>query len=139
MKVLLTGGGTGGHVYPAIAIAEALTDEPAFAPLEILFVGMRAGMESGMVAKAGLRGTYVSAAPLTRKFSPAIFTLFANVAGFFQALGILHRFRPDVAIATRHRSALDGEGPALIASAHRASRTQRTRRPDQSAIASARR
>jgi UDP-N-acetylglucosamine--N-acetylmuramyl-(pentapeptide) pyrophosphoryl-undecaprenol N-acetylglucosamine transferase len=100
VNVLLTGGGTGGHVYPAIAIAEALADEPALAPLEIRFVGMHGGLEAAMVAKAGLQASFVSAAPLTRRFSPAFFTLFANVIGFFQALAILHRFRPDVAIAT---------------------------------------
>jgi UDP-N-acetylglucosamine--N-acetylmuramyl-(pentapeptide) pyrophosphoryl-undecaprenol N-acetylglucosamine transferase len=100
VKVLLTGGGTGGHVYPALAIAEALAAEPTFAPLDVLFVGMRGGLEVQMVAKVGVPARFVSAAPLTRKFSPAIFTLFANLAGFFQAHAILHRFRPDVAIAT---------------------------------------
>ena len=100
MKVLLTGGGTGGHVYPAIAIAEALAEAPVLAPVDVLFVGMRGGLETQMVAKAGLRARFVSASPLTRKFSPAIFTLFANVAGFFQTLAILRAFRPDVAIAT---------------------------------------
>ena len=100
MKVLLTGGGTGGHVYPAIAIAEALAEEPVLTPVDVLFVGMRGGLETQMLAKSGLRARFVSAAPLTRKFSPAIFTLLANVAGFFQALAILRGFRPDVAIAT---------------------------------------
>ncbi len=100
MKLLLTGGGTGGHVYPAIAIAEALAQEATVAPLEILFVGMRGGLEREIVAKAALPARFVSAAPLARRFSPAIFTLFANVAGFFQALAIVCRFRPDVAIAT---------------------------------------
>jgi UDP-N-acetylglucosamine--N-acetylmuramyl-(pentapeptide) pyrophosphoryl-undecaprenol N-acetylglucosamine transferase len=88
-------------VYPAIAIAEALADEPAFAPLEILFVGMRGGLETQIVAKAGLRAEYVTAAPLLRQFSLALFrTLFANVAGFFQAQAILGRFPADVVIAT---------------------------------------
>ena len=100
MKVLLTGGGTGGHVYPAIAIAEALAEESALAPLEVLFVGMRDGLERHMVAKAGLHARFVSAAPLARKFSPEIFTLLANVVGFFQAHAVLRGFRPDVAIAT---------------------------------------
>ncbi|HMD02363.1 MAG TPA: UDP-N-acetylglucosamine--N-acetylmuramyl-(pentapeptide) pyrophosphoryl-undecaprenol N-acetylglucosamine transferase [Candidatus Baltobacteraceae bacterium] len=101
MKLLLTGGGTGGHVYPALAIAEALAGDGAFAPLDVLFVGTRDGFEARIVPKAGLPMAFVHAAPLLRKFSLAFArTLVANTAGFFEALGILHRFKPDVAIAT---------------------------------------
>ena len=101
MKLLLTGGGTGGHVYPALAIAEALSEDGAFAPLDVLFVGTRGGLEASIVPKAGLPTAFVSAAPLLRKVSPALFrTLFANVAGFFQSLGVVGRFKPDVAVAT---------------------------------------
>lgn len=97
----MTGGGTGGHVYPALAIAEALAEDPAFAPLDVLFVGTRDGLEASIVPKAGLSAAFVDAAPLLRKISPALArTLVANVAGFFQALAVLRRFRPDVAVAT---------------------------------------
>ncbi len=98
---MLTGGGTGGHVYPALAIAEALGEDASFAPLEVLFVGTRSGLEASIVPKAGLRMAFVGAAPLPRKPSLALFrTLFANVAGFLQALGVVARFKPDVAVAT---------------------------------------
>jgi UDP-N-acetylglucosamine--N-acetylmuramyl-(pentapeptide) pyrophosphoryl-undecaprenol N-acetylglucosamine transferase len=101
VKLLLTGGGTGGHVYPALAIAEALSGEAAFAPLEVLFVGTRGGLEAKLVPQAGLPLAYVRSAPLLRKLSPALIaTLVDNVAGFFQALAVLHRFKPDVAVAT---------------------------------------
>jgi UDP-N-acetylglucosamine--N-acetylmuramyl-(pentapeptide) pyrophosphoryl-undecaprenol N-acetylglucosamine transferase len=97
----LTGGGTGGHIYPAVAIAEALAGEPAFAPLDVLFVGTRGGLEREIVPAAGLRAAYVQAAPLLRTFSLALLrTAFANAAGFIQSLGVLHRFKPDIAIAT---------------------------------------
>ena len=99
--MLLTGGGTGGHVYPALAIAEALAGEPSLRPLDVLFVGTRGGLESEIVPAAGVRSAYVDAAPLLRTFSPALVrTVFANLAGFVQSLAVLHRFKPDLAIAT---------------------------------------
>ena len=101
MRVVLTGGGTGGHVYPAIAIAEALAADAAFAPLDVLFVGTRDGLEAQIVPKAALPIAYVDAAPLVRKRSKALVRTFtANLAGVVQSLGILHRARPDVLIAT---------------------------------------
>ena len=101
MKLLLTGGGTGGHVYPALAIAEALAEDAVFAPLDVLFVGTRGGLEASIVPKAGLATAFVDAAPLLRKISPALFsTVFANAAGFVQALRVLGRFKPDVTVAT---------------------------------------
>ena len=51
MKVLLSGGGTGGHVYPAIAIANKIKEENPDA--EILFVGTEKGIESEIVPKYG--------------------------------------------------------------------------------------
>jgi UDP-N-acetylglucosamine--N-acetylmuramyl-(pentapeptide) pyrophosphoryl-undecaprenol N-acetylglucosamine transferase len=101
VRLLLTGGGTGGHVYPALAIAEALGACAELNPLELLFVGNRRGLEAEIVPKAGLRVEFIHSAPLVRKLSFALLrTLVANAAGFFEALGLLHRFRPDVAVAT---------------------------------------
>ena len=101
MRLLLTGGGTGGHIYPALAIAEALGACEELKPLEVLFVGNRRGLESEIVPKAGLRAEYIHSAPLARGPSLALLrTLVANTAGFFEALAVLHRYRPDVAIAT---------------------------------------
>ena len=101
MKVVLTGGGTGGHVYPALAIAEALREEPELQPLEVLFVGTRDGLEARIVPEAGLAMAYVHAAPFVRKKPLAIGrTLIENLRGFGEALAVMHRFRPDVAIAT---------------------------------------
>lgn len=101
MKVLLTGGGTGGHIYPALAIAEALRADPEMQPIEFLFVGTRGGLEAGIVPKTGLPIAYVHAAPLQRRISLGIIRTFVdNARGFFETLAILHRFRPDLAIAT---------------------------------------
>lgn len=101
MKIVLTGGGTGGHVYPALAIAERLRLEPTLQPLECLFIGTRRGYEAKIVPPAGWPIAYVRAAPLARSLSLAIVRTFVdNLIGFVQALRILHRFQPDVAIAT---------------------------------------
>ncbi len=101
MKLVLTGGGTGGHVYPALAIAEAFAREPAFAPLDVLFVGARDRLEASIVPKAGIEIAYVHGAPLARA-RPFAFaaTLFANARGFLDSLRVLRRARPDVLIAT---------------------------------------
>ena len=97
MKILLTGGGTGGHVYPAVALAEALVERGE----ETLFVGMRGGIEERIVPASQLPMSLICAAPLRRKLSFSLFsTLFFNVVGLFQALAIALRFRPDVVIAT---------------------------------------
>jgi UDP-N-acetylglucosamine--N-acetylmuramyl-(pentapeptide) pyrophosphoryl-undecaprenol N-acetylglucosamine transferase len=101
VKLVLTGGGTGGHIYPALAIAEACAQEPDFAPLEVLFVGARDRLEATIVPKAGVDIAYVHGAPLARG-RPLAFahTALANARGFLDALAVLHRARPDVLIAT---------------------------------------
>ena len=101
MKLVLTGGGTGGHVYPALAIAEAFAAEPAFAPLDVLFVGTRDRLEARIVPAAGVPIAFVHAAPFLRELSCALFsTIAANLQGIVDSLGVLHRARPDVVIAT---------------------------------------
>ncbi|MBD5635835.1 MAG: UDP-N-acetylglucosamine--N-acetylmuramyl-(pentapeptide) pyrophosphoryl-undecaprenol N-acetylglucosamine transferase [Candidatus Eremiobacteraeota bacterium] len=105
MKIVLTGGGTGGHIYPGLAIAEALAADAACAPLEVLFVGTRDRLEAQIVPKAGVPIAFVHAAPLSRVFSARdpfaiVRTLALGAAGFFESLSVLHRARPDVLIAT---------------------------------------
>ena len=96
-RLALTGGGTGGHVYPALAIAEALATEFP----EVLFVGTRRGLESRIVPAAGVAMATVHAAPLLRSVSPALVrTLFSNALGYLEALRVLARFRPDLLVAT---------------------------------------
>ena len=101
MRVVLTGGGTGGHVYPALALAEALAADASFAPLDLRFVGTRDRLEAEIVPKAGWPIAYVRAAPLVRRGARAFAaTLALNARGFVDALGIFHRARPDALIAT---------------------------------------
>ena len=51
MKYLIAGGGTGGHIYPALAIAKEIKDK--YADAEILYVGTESGLEAEIVPKAG--------------------------------------------------------------------------------------
>jgi UDP-N-acetylglucosamine--N-acetylmuramyl-(pentapeptide) pyrophosphoryl-undecaprenol N-acetylglucosamine transferase len=84
VKLLLTGGGTGGHVYPALAIAEALSEDGAFAPLDVLFVGTRGGLEASIVPKAGLPTAFVSALSHAVRERRWVFSV-ARRGGTFQA------------------------------------------------------
>lgn len=65
MRVILSGGGTGGHVYPAIAIANEIKSNNPDA--EILFVGTRSGIESEIVPKYGYRLETVTVQDLKEK------------------------------------------------------------------------
>jgi UDP-N-acetylglucosamine--N-acetylmuramyl-(pentapeptide) pyrophosphoryl-undecaprenol N-acetylglucosamine transferase len=101
VNLVLTGGGTGGHVYPALALADAFAHEADFTPLTTLFVGTRGRLEARIVPRAGIPIAYVRAAPLARDAPLAIVkTVTVNAVGFVESLWVLRRARPDVLIAT---------------------------------------
>jgi UDP-N-acetylglucosamine--N-acetylmuramyl-(pentapeptide) pyrophosphoryl-undecaprenol N-acetylglucosamine transferase len=101
VKLLLTGGGTGGHIYPALAIAEMLREEPRAQPFSVQFVGTRDRLEATLVPDAGMAIAFVRSRPLVRKISPAFFaTLAQNAVGVVQACATIARLKPDCAIAT---------------------------------------
>ncbi|MCX6546283.1 MAG: glycosyltransferase [Acidobacteria bacterium] len=97
-RILLTGGGTAGHVNPALAIGRALGDERT----AYLYVGVRGRAESEVVPREGIPIRYVraSAYPGAR---PSLHWLrfVADLAlGTFKALVLVRRFRPDVIVGT---------------------------------------
>ena len=98
MRVVLSGGGTGGHIYPGLAVAQALQHE---ASPELLYIGVRGRMDEAIVGAAGLPLATVRAAPL-RVGSPLV--MLRNAAslaiGVAQAWRLLGRFRPDAVFAT---------------------------------------
>ena len=102
MKFLLTGGGTGGHVYPAIAIAEELKKYFGSSDTEFLYIGVRRRAEAKIVPKAGYAIRFVSSAGLTGKgFKPWLAVSAIKIGfGLLQALFILLRFRPVAVIGT---------------------------------------
>jgi UDP-N-acetylglucosamine--N-acetylmuramyl-(pentapeptide) pyrophosphoryl-undecaprenol N-acetylglucosamine transferase len=96
VKVAFAGGGTGGHVYPAIALADALKDRA-----EILFVGSPNGIENTLVPAAGYELATIESSPLQRGASfGSIRTAALNAVGIAQGARVLGWFRPDIVIAT---------------------------------------
>ena len=99
MKILIAGGGTGGHVYPGIAVAEQLVRLRPNA--EVVFVGGRRGLEAHAVPESGFRIRYV----LTRGFPRRAWwrwpvALLANAVGLVQALWVVASERPDAVLGT---------------------------------------
>jgi UDP-N-acetylglucosamine--N-acetylmuramyl-(pentapeptide) pyrophosphoryl-undecaprenol N-acetylglucosamine transferase len=99
MKVLLTGGGTGGHLFPALAVAEAL-QRLSPAP-EILFVGSATGLESTAVPQAGFTFRGLPSMSLPRRLGFRLFRAgIADTRSVFRAREILREWKPDVVFAT---------------------------------------
>ena len=95
LRFVISGGGTGGHIFPAIAIADAL--KKRFPEAEILFIGAKGRMEMDRVPKAGypIEGLWISG--FTKDLS--VITLpFKLVSSLTKARRILKRFQPDAVI-----------------------------------------
>lgn len=106
MRVLVSGGGTGGHIYPALAVAHALRERYG---AEILYLGDQHGLETRIVPPTGLAFATIQAAGLRRYLSAATFTDLGRIpVGLAQALGIVRRFRPDVAFTSGGYVAVPG-------------------------------
>lgn len=99
MRIILCGGGTAGHINPALAVAEEIIDkEPAS---EILFIGREGGRENELVTKAGIRLQTITIKGLKRSLS------FENISRIKNALlakrkaeKIIKEFKPDVILGT---------------------------------------
>lgn len=103
MKVLFSGGGTAGHINPALAIAGYL--KKTVPDIEILFAGSKSGMEGDLVPRAGFAIENVSSKGLSRGFSfediaRNIKSIFFNIVAFAEAARIINRFKPDIVIGT---------------------------------------
>ena len=99
LKVIISGGGTGGHIYPALAIAQGLKLQ--FPGMKFLFVGAKGKMEMEKIPKAGfsITGLWISGFYRGQLFRNLLFPL-KLVASLFHSFFILIKFRPKTVIGT---------------------------------------
>jgi UDP-N-acetylglucosamine--N-acetylmuramyl-(pentapeptide) pyrophosphoryl-undecaprenol N-acetylglucosamine transferase len=97
MKIIIAGGGTGGHIFPALAIANALKDQDA--AIEILFVGAKGKMEMEKIPAAGYEIVGLDIAGYNRSSLIKNISLPVKlVASFLQVRKILKTFKPDAVV-----------------------------------------
>lgn len=95
--IIISGGGTGGHIFPAIAIGHAIIEKLPQA--EILFVGAEGKMEMEKVPEAGFNIIGLPVAGFQRRltFKNLLFP-FKLLLSMLKALGVVNKFKPDVAV-----------------------------------------
>ena len=109
MRAVLAGGGTGGHVIPALAIAHELR---ALYPCEITFIGTSRGIETRLVPAAGFELKLVEVGALKKvSLAKRVATLTALPMAIFRSSEILRQFRADVVIGVGGYAS----GPAMLA------------------------
>lgn len=98
-RIILSGGGTGGHIYPAIAIANSL--KKRFPNAEFLFVGAKDRMEMEKVPQAGydIKGLWISGLQRQLTLKNLLFP-FKLISSLWNARKIVNSFKPDIAIGT---------------------------------------
>ena len=99
MRVLITGGGTGGHVNPALAIANTIKQNDHDAV--IAYVGTKRGIENKLVPKAGYPMYYVDVKGIKRSLSPSnIKAAYLALTSPIKAKKIIREFKPDIVVGT---------------------------------------
>ena len=110
MRLLIAGGGTGGHLYPGIAVAEEVVRRGG----QVLFVGTSRGLEARAVPAAGYPLELLEVSGLKRVgLIAALRSLFRLPKAFLRSLSILRRFRPDVVLGVGGYAS----GPLVLAAA----------------------
>ena len=99
MRVLLAGGGTAGHINPAISIADTIKKKEPDS--KFLIAGTESGMESSLVPKAGYEIEFVDVSGVNKKLTPKnILSVLKAVFACGKCCGIIKNFKPDVVIGT---------------------------------------
>jgi UDP-N-acetylglucosamine--N-acetylmuramyl-(pentapeptide) pyrophosphoryl-undecaprenol N-acetylglucosamine transferase len=102
-RYMITGGGTSGHINPALAIADLLKEdaESNGDVCKIIFTGKKTGLEGELVPKAGYEFRDVESLPMPYKPTPKILkAMSANRRGKKQCLELIAEFKPDCVIST---------------------------------------
>lgn len=109
LKVLMSGGGTGGHIFPAVAIAQEI--QKRFPDAEFLFIGANGKMEMEKVPQAGFKIEGLNIAGFDRGNLLANINLpFKVISSLLKARKIIKEFQPDFAVGTGGFAS----GPALF-------------------------
>jgi UDP-N-acetylglucosamine--N-acetylmuramyl-(pentapeptide) pyrophosphoryl-undecaprenol N-acetylglucosamine transferase len=109
LKILIAGGGTGGHIIPALAVARALKERHG---AEVLLVGTARGLESRLVPEAGFALRLIDVGPLKSvSFATRLRTLSRLPASVFACKRILREFRPGAVLGVGGYAS----GPGILA------------------------
>jgi UDP-N-acetylglucosamine--N-acetylmuramyl-(pentapeptide) pyrophosphoryl-undecaprenol N-acetylglucosamine transferase len=111
LRVLVTGGGTGGHTIPAIATIDAIkkiiASKHEDVELKILYVGSEAGVERRLATEAKVDFVSIATGKLRRSSNPLRMVNFANIrdafrvpVGFIQAISVVKKFKPSTVFST---------------------------------------
>lgn len=99
IKVMFAGGKTGGHIFPAIAMAKEF--KTRFPQSQLVFVGTREGLEKRIVPGYGFKLLFIQTRGLSRTFYLSnLLLVFHLLRGFYQTLKILHQRRPNLVVGT---------------------------------------
>ena len=113
MNIMISGGGTGGHIYPALTIYRTLE---TMVDANFLYVGTERGLESRIVPKEGIPFTTLSVQGLQRKLSlDTLVTAGKTLSSLWKANQLISDFKPDIVIGTGGYVC----GPLLLAAALR--------------------
>ncbi len=111
---VIAGGGTGGHVVPAIAIGRALVAR-GHSGASIVFVGSKRGMEGRLVPAAGFEVVLLPGRGIARRLTPAnIGAIVGLVAAVFKAVVMMARLRPSVVISVGGYASVAGAVAAIV-------------------------
>ncbi len=109
MKVIIAGGGTGGHVFPAISIAEEILERNS--GNEVLFVGTEQGIEKRILPEKGYAVEFINSRGIVGKsFPQKVMAVISILGAMLSSLRILRDFRPDAVIGVGGYAS----GPTLL-------------------------
>lgn len=111
-RVIVAGGGTGGHLFPGIAVVEEMRRR--WPDLEVTFVGTAKGIEARLLPQLGERLELLDVAPLKGRSAAELMKSLAMLPGALSsAIGLVRRYRPDLVIGVGGYAS----GPMLLAAA----------------------
>lgn len=99
MKVMISGGGTGGHIYPALALIRTM--KAKHPDIEFLYIGTKHGLEAKLVPRENISFHAIQIMGFKRSLSLSnIKTVLLFFKGLWESKKILHQFQPDIVIGT---------------------------------------